>query len=78
MLTALLVRGVTLPGAAEGIMFYLMPTWETLLDARVWGDAASQVYLILITLTLLLITYTCDCISFLLPLKLRACVRQLE
>ncbi|KAL4706921.1 hypothetical protein ACJJTC_012380 [Scirpophaga incertulas] len=44
MLTALLIRGVTLDGAAEGIMFYLSPKWETLLDARVWGDAASQIF----------------------------------
>ncbi|PZC76099.1 hypothetical protein B5X24_HaOG205123 [Helicoverpa armigera] len=44
MLTALLVRGVTLEGAADGILFYLSPDWETLLDARVWGDAASQIF----------------------------------
>lgn len=43
MLTALLIRGVTLDGAGEGILFYLTPKWETLLEARVWGDAASQV-----------------------------------
>lgn len=44
MLTALLVRGVTLEGAAEGITFYLSPNWSTLLEARVWGDAASQIF----------------------------------
>nr|XP_026484287.1 sodium- and chloride-dependent glycine transporter 1-like [Vanessa tameamea] len=44
MLTALLIRGVTLEGAAEGIMFYLSPNWSTLLEARVWGDAASQIF----------------------------------
>ncbi|XP_045494070.1 sodium- and chloride-dependent glycine transporter 1-like [Colias croceus] len=44
MLTALLIRGVTLEGASEGIIFYLSPKWETLLDARVWGDAASQTF----------------------------------
>ncbi|XP_063824362.1 sodium- and chloride-dependent glycine transporter 1-like [Ostrinia nubilalis] len=44
MLTALLIRGVTLEGASEGILFYLSPTWETLLSAQVWGDAASQIF----------------------------------
>ncbi|GBP75098.1 Sodium- and chloride-dependent glycine transporter 1 [Eumeta japonica] len=44
MLTVLLIRGVTLEGAGDGIMFYLLPKWETLLDARVWGDAASQIF----------------------------------
>ncbi|XP_022130715.2 sodium- and chloride-dependent glycine transporter 2 [Pieris rapae] len=44
MLTALLIRGVTLDGAGEGILFYLTPRWENLLSARVWGDAASQTF----------------------------------
>ncbi|XP_061710897.1 sodium- and chloride-dependent glycine transporter 1-like [Cydia pomonella] len=44
MLTALLVRGVTLEGATDGMLFFITPTWETLLDARVWGDAASQIF----------------------------------
>ncbi|CAB3239469.1 unnamed protein product [Arctia plantaginis] len=44
MLTALLIRGVTLEGAVDGIIFYLSPNWETLLEARVWGDAASQIF----------------------------------
>lgn len=35
MLTALLVRGATLPGAAEGIRFYLEPKWEKVLDYQV-------------------------------------------
>ncbi|XP_045446709.1 sodium- and chloride-dependent glycine transporter 1-like [Melitaea cinxia] len=44
MLTALVIRGVTLDGAVDGILFYLSPKWETLLTARVWGDAASQIF----------------------------------
>ncbi|CAH1647253.1 unnamed protein product [Spodoptera littoralis] len=44
MLTALLIRGVTLEGAIDGVIFYLSPNWSTLLDARVWGDAASQIF----------------------------------
>ncbi|XP_053603370.1 sodium- and chloride-dependent glycine transporter 1-like [Plodia interpunctella] len=44
MLTALLIRGVTLEGASDGILFYLQPDWGTLLQANVWGDAASQIF----------------------------------
>lgn len=42
ILTALLVNAATKPGAWAGIVFYLTPKWERLLDAKVWGDAASQ------------------------------------
>lgn len=44
LLTALLVRGVTLPGAAEGIKFYLTPDWSRLNDGQVWIDAGTQVF----------------------------------
>lgn len=44
MLTALLIRGATLDGAGDGVSFYLTPDWNILLDARVWGDAASQIF----------------------------------
>jgi len=35
VLTVLLVRGATLPGAAEGIKFYLDPMWDTLWSIQV-------------------------------------------
>lgn len=44
ILTALLIRGVTLEGAIDGILFYITPQWERLLNYRVWGDASSQVF----------------------------------
>lgn len=34
-----------LPGADIGIMFYLKPRWEKLLDVTVWNDAASKKYI---------------------------------
>ncbi|GFR33859.1 sodium- and chloride-dependent glycine transporter 2 [Trichonephila clavata] len=44
VLVCLLVRGVTLPGAWDGIVFYLYPRWELLLSFKVWGYAAAQIF----------------------------------
>lgn len=44
ILLILLVRGVTLEGAMDGIRFYLTPQWHKLLSAKVWADAAMQAF----------------------------------
>ncbi|XP_076603501.1 solute carrier family 6 member 22, tandem duplicate 2 [Chaetodon auriga] len=44
MLVVLLVRGLTLPGAKDGIMFYLYPDPSRLTDPEVWMDAGSQIF----------------------------------
>nr|XP_043905845.1 sodium- and chloride-dependent GABA transporter 2-like isoform X1 [Solea senegalensis] len=44
MLFVLLVRGATLPGATQGIMYYLKPNHTRLADPQVWMDAGTQVF----------------------------------
>nr|KAG5698526.1 hypothetical protein BaRGS_023229 [Batillaria attramentaria] len=44
VLVALLVRGVTLEGYMKGVEFYIVPSWDRLLDATVWREAATQIF----------------------------------
>ncbi|KAM3866156.1 sodium- and chloride-dependent GABA transporter 2-like [Diretmus argenteus] len=44
MLLVLLVRGLTLPGAWDGIHYYLYPDLNRLADPEVWIEAGSQIF----------------------------------
>lgn len=44
VLFALLIRGITLPGSYNGIMYYLSPNFDAIYKAEVWVDAATQVF----------------------------------
>ncbi|XP_076015536.1 sodium- and chloride-dependent GABA transporter 2-like [Genypterus blacodes] len=43
-LAILLVRGLTLPGAWQGLVYYLYPDLSRLADVQVWMEAGSQVF----------------------------------
>uniref|UniRef100_A0A8C0RJY1 Transporter n=1 Tax=Canis lupus familiaris TaxID=9615 RepID=A0A8C0RJY1_CANLF len=44
MLVILLIRGITLPGAYQGVIYYLKPDLLRLKDPQVWMDAGTQIF----------------------------------
>ena len=44
LLAILLIRGITLPGATTGIIYYLKPDWQMLKDPAVWMAAYGQIF----------------------------------
>ena len=44
VLLVLGIIGWMLPGAADGIKYYIIPDWSKLMDINVWSDAASQYF----------------------------------
>jgi NSS family neurotransmitter:Na+ symporter len=44
LIAILVIRGITLPGAAEGLNFYLAPDFSRLLDPHVWLAAYGQIF----------------------------------
>ncbi|KAM9733064.1 sodium- and chloride-dependent GABA transporter 2-like [Menidia menidia] len=44
MLIVLLIRGLCLPGALQGVVFYLLPDPSRLTDPQVWMEAGAQIF----------------------------------
>jgi len=57
LLIILTIRGLTLPGAMEGISYYLTPNFTRLLDVNVWIAAYAQVFFSLSLAQGIMITY---------------------
>ena len=43
LLIIFVIRGVTLPGAINGLKFFFLPDWDKVCEPKVWVNAASQV-----------------------------------
>jgi len=57
LLIILTIRGLTLPGAIEGISYYLTPNFSRLTDVNVWLAAYAQVFFSLGVAQGIMITY---------------------
>ncbi|MED6266539.1 hypothetical protein CHARACLAT_003098 [Characodon lateralis] len=44
ILIALLINNVQLPGASDGIDFFIVPEWDKLRSVEVWVNAAAQIF----------------------------------
>ncbi|KAI1902894.1 hypothetical protein AGOR_G00021010 [Albula goreensis] len=44
ILVALLINNVQLPGALDGIRFFIIPEWEKLKSVEVWVNGAAQIF----------------------------------
>lgn len=58
LLILLTIRGMTLPGAIEGISYYLTPNFSRLTDINVWLAAYAQVFFSLGVAQGIMITYS--------------------
>lgn len=44
LLLAFTIRGLSLPGAVDGVLFFITPDWSRITEPQIWVNAASQVF----------------------------------
>ena len=44
MLFVLLIRGITLPGAWDGVYYYMVPDLNKMMEPKVWVEAGTQIF----------------------------------
>jgi solute carrier family 6 (neurotransmitter transporter, glycine) member 5/9 len=44
IMLVLLIRALTLPGAIDGVVYFLRPDWQRILEPGVWYNAVTQVF----------------------------------
>ncbi|WP_132252446.1 sodium-dependent transporter [Natranaerovirga pectinivora] len=57
LLIILVIRALTLPGAIDGINYYLTPQWDRLKDINVWAAAYGQIFFSLSVLFGIMVAY---------------------
>lgn len=57
LMVVLGIRAITLPGAIDGLNYYLKPDFSALLDVRVWAAAYGQIFFSLSVLFGIMIAY---------------------
>ncbi len=57
LLIILMIRAITLPGAVDGLSYYLTPDWSALIKPNVWAAAYGQVFFSLSILFGIMIAY---------------------
>jgi len=58
MVIVLVIRGVTLPGAADGLEYMFKPNWGALTDSSVWVAAYGQIFFSLSIAFAIMISYS--------------------
>jgi NSS family neurotransmitter:Na+ symporter len=58
LFTILVIRALTLEGAAEGLNAFFKPNWDTILNGKVWVAAYSQIFFSLSIGFAIMVTYS--------------------
>ncbi|MFD1737746.1 sodium-dependent transporter [Bacillus salitolerans] len=58
LFTIIVIRAITLDGAAEGLNAFFTPSWDSIMDGKVWVAAYGQIFFSLSIAFAIMITYS--------------------